>query len=668
MSQTATKPSGETTDTNVRDMANAIRALSMDAVQKANSGHPGMPMGMADVATVLFQKFLRVDPSKPDWPNRDRFILSNGHGSMLQYAIMHLLGFPEMTIEEIENFRQLGSRTAGHPEYGHAAGIEATTGPLGQGMTMAVGMALAERMLNQRFGSDLVDHYTYVVAGDGCLMEGISHEAIDLAGHLKLNKLILLWDDNNISIDGETHLATSTDQKKRFAAHGWNVFEVDGHDPEAIERVLAEARKSDKPAFVDCHTIIGFGAPNMQGTEKVHGNALGEAEVAAARKQLVWDSEPFVIPEAITKAWHAVAAEGRKAREAWEKARDASPKKAAFASQYATTLPENFAALMADARASIVSDKPKVATRKASEMALEVINGATELTIGGSADLTPSNNTKTKGLKDVTPDDYSGRYIHYGVREFGMSAVMNGLALHGGFIPYGGTFMCFTDYARGAMRLSALMGIRVVYVMTHDSIGLGEDGPTHQPVEHLAMLRATPNLLLFRPCDPVETNEAWEIALTETKRPSVLALSRQGVPTVRSGETSENRTRKGAYVLKEADGTRDVTILSTGTEIEIALKAAEMLEGEGKKVAVVSMPCWELFEEQDEAYRKSVLGTAPRVAIEAAARLGWDRWIGENGRFIGMHSFGASAPGPEVYKHFGITAGAVVKAAKEIAG
>ncbi|MEF2551498.1 transketolase [Aurantimonas sp. A2-1-M11] len=666
MSQTAAQPAPETTDLKPRDMANAIRALSMDAVQKANSGHPGMPMGMADVATVLFKSFLRVDPSRPEWPNRDRFILSNGHGSMLQYSIMHLLGFPEMTIEEVENFRKFGSRTAGHPEYGHAAGIEATTGPLGQGMTMAVGMALAERMLNQRFGDDLVDHYTYAIVGDGCLMEGISHEAIDLAGHLKLNKLILLWDDNNITIDGDTKLSTSTDQKQRFLASGWNVYEVDGHDPEALETVIAAARQSDKPAFVACKTIIGYGAPNLQGTDKVHGNALGADEVAAARKHMVWTSEPFVIPEPITRAWHAVAAEGRKAREAWEKARDASPKKAEFEKQYATTLPDNLAMLMAEARAKVVTDQPAVATRKASEMALEVINGATEVTIGGSADLTPSNNTKTKGLKDITPGDYSGRYIHYGVREHGMAAVMNGMALHGGFIPYGGTFMCFTDYARGAIRLSALMETRVVYVMTHDSIGLGEDGPTHQPVEHLAMLRATPNLLLFRPADAVETNEAWEIALTEKKHPSVLALSRQGVPTVRTGDTTENRSRKGAYVLKEADSTRDVTILSTGTEVSIAMDAARQLETEGKKVAVVSMPCWELFETQDEAYRQSVLGTAPRIAIEAAVRLGWDRWIGEKGRFIGMTGFGASAPAPELYRHFGITADAVVAAAKEL--
>ncbi|TFF23339.1 transketolase [Jiella endophytica] len=650
----------------LRDMANAIRALSMDAVQKANSGHPGMPMGMADVAAVLFSKFLRIDPSQPHWPNRDRFILSNGHGSMLQYSVMHLLGFPEMTIEEIENFRQLGSRTAGHPEYGHAAGIEATTGPLGQGITMSVGMALAERMLNQRFGDDLVDHYTYAFCGDGCLMEGISHEAIDLAGHLKLNKLIFFFDDNHISIDGDTKLSTSIDQRERFEAHGWNTFAVDGHDPEAIEKVILEAQKSDKPAFIACRTIIGYGAPNMQGTDKVHGSALGADEVAATRKNIGWTSKAFVVPEPITKAWHAAATKGREAREAWEKRRDAAPNRAAFEAQYATALPENLAELMAAARADVVTDKPNVATRKASEMALEVINGASEVTIGGSADLTPSNNTRTKGLKDIAPGDYAGRYIRYGIREHGMSAVMNGIALHGGFVPYGGTFMCFTDYARGAIRLSALMGIRVVYVMTHDSIGLGEDGPTHQPIEHLAIHRATPNLLLFRPADAVETNEAWEIAMGETKRPSVMALSRQGVPTLRSGSVSENKTRKGAYVLKDTDGPRDITILSTGTEVSLAVEAAKRLEANGLKVAVVSMPCWELFEEQDAAYRKSVLGTAPRIAIEAAARLGWDRWIGEDGHFIGMTSFGASAPAPEVYKHFGITADAVVEAAGEM--
>ncbi|WP_245514899.1 transketolase [Jiella endophytica] len=666
MSEAADKMPHEMAGVSLRDMANAIRALSMDAVQKANSGHPGMPMGMADVAAVLFSKFLRIDPSQPHWPNRDRFILSNGHGSMLQYSVMHLLGFPEMTIEEIENFRQLGSRTAGHPEYGHAAGIEATTGPLGQGITMSVGMALAERMLNQRFGDDLVDHYTYAFCGDGCLMEGISHEAIDLAGHLKLNKLIFFFDDNHISIDGDTKLSTSIDQRERFEAHGWNTFAVDGHDPEAIEKVILEAQKSDKPAFIACRTIIGYGAPNMQGTDKVHGSALGADEVAATRKNIGWTSKAFVVPEPITKAWHAAATKGREAREAWEKRRDAAPNRAAFEAQYATALPENLAELMAAARADVVTDKPNVATRKASEMALEVINGASEVTIGGSADLTPSNNTRTKGLKDIAPGDYAGRYIRYGIREHGMSAVMNGIALHGGFVPYGGTFMCFTDYARGAIRLSALMGIRVVYVMTHDSIGLGEDGPTHQPIEHLAIHRATPNLLLFRPADAVETNEAWEIAMGETKRPSVMALSRQGVPTLRSGSVSENKTRKGAYVLKDTDGPRDITILSTGTEVSLAVEAAKRLEANGLKVAVVSMPCWELFEEQDAAYRKSVLGTAPRIAIEAAARLGWDRWIGEDGHFIGMTSFGASAPAPEVYKHFGITADAVVEAAGEM--
>ena len=666
MSQAAENTPQEMAGVSTRDMANAIRALSMDAVQKANSGHPGMPMGMADVAAVLFSKFLRVDPSQPDWPNRDRFVLSNGHGSMLLYSVMHLLGFPEMTIEEIENFRQLGSRTAGHPEYGHAAGIEATTGPLGQGITMSVGMALAERMLAARFGEDLVDHYTYAFCGDGCLMEGISHEAIDLAGHLKLNKLIYFFDDNHISIDGDTKLATSIDQCERFEAHGWNTFTVDGHDPEAIEKVIEQARASDKPAFIACRTIIGYGAPNLQGTDKVHGNALGADEVAATRKNIGWTSEAFVLPEPITNAWHKAAEKGREAREAWEKVRDGAPNRAEFEAQYATKLPENLAELMAKARADIVTDKPNVATRKASEMALEVINGASELTIGGSADLTPSNNTKTKGLQDIKPGDYSGRYVRYGVREHGMAAAMNGIALHGGFVPYGGTFMCFTDYARGAIRLSALMGIRVVYVMTHDSIGLGEDGPTHQPIEHLAIHRATPNLLLFRPADAVETNEAWEIAMGETRRPSVMALSRQGVPTVRSGSVSENKTRKGAYVLKDTDGPRDFTILSTGTEVSLALEAAGKLEEKGLKVAVVSMPCWELFEEQDAAYRKSVLGNAPRIAIEAAARLGWDRWIGEDGRFIGMNGFGASAPAPQVYKEFGITAEAVVEAAQDM--
>lgn len=666
MSSTA-KPSPETTDRNPRDMANAIRALAMDAVQRAKSGHPGMPMGMADVATVLFQKFINIDPSRPDWPDRDRFVLSAGHGSMLLYALHHLVGYADMDIEQLKNFRQLGSRTAGHPEYGHALGIETTTGPLGQGLSTAVGMALAERMMHARFGGDLVDHYTYTIVGDGCLMEGISHEAIDLAGTLKLSKLVVLWDDNGISIDGKVDIATATDQIARFKAAGWNTWAVDGHDADAVETAIAEARKSDKPAFIACKTIIGYGAPNRGGTAKAHGEALGDEEIALAREQLVWKSEPFELPEAVVKGWREVGTRGREARETWEKRLASSADRERFQSAVATTLPSGLAGELASFRQALSADAPKVATRKASEMALEVINRVTDMTIGGSADLTGSNNTLTKGMQSITPDDFSGRYIHYGVREHGMAAAMNGLALHGGFVPYGGTFLVFADYARGAIRLSALMGLRVVYVLTHDSIGLGEDGPTHQPIEHLAMLRATPNLLVFRPADAIETAECWEIALTERHRPSVLALTRQGLPTVRAGDVGENRSARGGYVLKEADGPRDVTIMATGSEVEIALAAAKTLAESGKQAAVLSMPCLDLFEEQDEAYRKSVLGTAPRIAIEAAARLGWDRWIGENGRFIGMTGFGASAPAPQLYEKFGITPQAVVDAALEIA-
>ena len=661
------KPAAENANHNPKDMANAIRALAIDAVQKANSGHPGMPMGMADVAAVLFRNFVKVDPANSKWPDRDRFVLSNGHGSMLLYAIHHLIGYPDMTIEELKNFRQFGAKTAGHPEYGHALGIETTTGPLGQGLANAVGMALAERMHNARFGDDLVDHYTYVIAGDGCLMEGISHEAIDLAGHLKLSKLILLFDDNGISIDGKTSLSTSTDQVKRFEAAGWHATHVDGYDPDAIHEAIAAARASDKPSMIACKTIIGYGSPKLAGSEKSHGAPLGDEEIAATRKKLVWTSEPFVLPEEVVTAWRKVGDKGAQARAEWEKRHAASAHRDAFDASVRCELPADFLKIMSDYRQTLSQEKPKIATRKSSEATLEVINKATELTIGGSADLTHSVFTQTKGQRDVVPGDFSGRYIHYGIREHIMAAAMNGLAVHGGFIPYGGTFLVFSDYARGAMRLSALMGIRVIYVLTHDSIGLGEDGPTHQPIEHLAMLRATQNILVFRPADAIETAEAWEIALTETRRPSVLSLSRQNLPTVRADDVAENRSRKGAYVLRAADGERDVTILATGSEVEIALAGADRLAAEGIKAAVVSMPSWELFAEQDEGYRSEVLGTAPRIGIEAAARFGWDRWIGERGRFIGMNSFGASAPAPLLYEHFGITADAVFKAGRELA-
>ncbi|UHD47089.1 transketolase [Aureimonas altamirensis] len=655
------------TDHHPRDMANAIRALAMDAVQKANSGHPGMPMGMADVAAVLFQNFVHVDPSDPHWPDRDRFVLSNGHGSMLLYALHYLLGYEDMTLDELKNFRQIGARTAGHPEYGHALGIETTTGPLGQGITNAVGFALAERMMNARFGDDLVDHYTYVICGDGCLMEGISHEAIDLAGHLKLNKLIVLFDDNGISIDGKTNLSTSTDQVARFKAAGWDSWHVDGHDVDAIRAAIEKAKTSDKPVMIACKTVIGYGSPKLAGSEKSHGAPLGDEEIAATRKALLWESEPFVIPDAVMKGWRAIAEKNKERRAEWERRHAAHARKAEFDATVACELPADFAEAMAAYRQKLSDESPKLATRKSSEATLEVINEMTPLTIGGSADLTHSVFTLTKGMASVQADDYGGRYIHYGIREHAMAAVMNGLALHGGFIPYGGTFLVFSDYMRGAMRLSALMGQRVIYVLTHDSIGLGEDGPTHQPVEHLAMLRATPNINVFRPADAIETAEAWEIALTSTDRPTVLSLSRQNLPTVRAGDVAENRSKRGAYVLREAEGgARHVTLIATGSEIEIALAAADKLKGEGIAAAVVSAPCLDLFAEQDAGYRAEVLGSAPRVAVEAAIGFGWERWIGDDGRFIGMHGFGASGPAPKLYEKFGITADAVAKAAREL--
>jgi transketolase len=654
------------TGVSYRDMANAIRFLAVDAVEKAKSGHPGMPMGMADAATVLFAKFLKIDPSRPEWPDRDRFVLSAGHGSMLQYALHYLLGYADMPSEELERFRQLGSRTAGHPEYGRAMGVETTTGPLGQGIATAVGMALAERLMNARFGDDLVDHFTYVISGDGCLMEGLSQEAIDVAGHLRLHKLIVLWDDNRITIDGATSLSTSTDQLARFEAAGWNVGRIDGHSTSALLDAIGRARQSDKPSLIACRTVIGYGAPGKQGSEVTHGAPLGAAEIAAARKNLDWPYAPFEIPEEILRAWREVARENAKARAAWERRLAASGKRAAFEAAVAGELPEGLADRLCALKGALAESAPKIPTRKASEMALSVINEATPLTVGGSADLSHSNLTITKGLAAVKPGDFSGRYIHYGIREHAMAAVMNGIALHGGFIPYGGTFLVFSDYARAAMRLSALMEQRVIYVLTHDSIGLGEDGPTHQPIEHLAMLRATPNLNVFRPADAVETAECWELALRSERTPSALCLSRQGLPTLRTAHFEDNLAARGAYVLNDVEGEREVTLLATGSEVAIAVAAARMLTTAGIKAAVVSMPCWELFEAQDRDYQARVLGSAPRVGIEAAGRLGWDRWIGPDGIFIGMTGFGASAPGDQLYRHFGITAEAAAAAAKSL--
>ncbi|MCB1418658.1 MAG: transketolase [Notoacmeibacter sp.] len=661
----------QTTGANIRvseaDMANAIRVLSMDAVQAANSGHPGMPMGMADAVTVLFNRFLNVDPSDPKWPDRDRFVLSAGHGSMLLYSLHHLLGYTDMPMEQLRNFRQLGACTAGHPEYGHADGIETTTGPLGQGITTAVGMALAEQMKVARFGRKLVNHYTYVVAGDGCLQEGISHEAIDLAGHLKLSRLIVLWDDNSISIDGATSISTSMNQAARFKAAGWDVQAVDGHDMEAVAKAIAKARRSTKPSLIACKTVIGRGAPNLEGSHKTHGAPLGANEIAATRTHIGWDFEPFVIPANIKTAWEAIAARGTAARTLWERRLAGSRRANAFRALVGGELPGKVARDLKAFKKHHFDAATKVATRQASQMVLEVINAATTLTVGGSADLTGSNLTKTSQTESITPGRFAGRYIHYGIREHAMAAVMNGLSLHGGFIPYGGTFLVFSDYMRGGMRLSALMEQGVIYVLTHDSIGLGEDGPTHQPVEHLAMLRATPNMNVYRPADIIETAECWQLALEDRATPSVLALSRQGLPMLRLAHKAENLSERGAYVLRPVRGNRDVTLLATGSEVEIAVEAATKLAAEGIRAAVVSMPCWEKFEQQPEDYRASVLGSAPRIAIEAAGRLGWDRWIGPDGAFIGMAGFGASGPINDLYAHFGITADAACAAARKLA-
>jgi len=620
-------------------------------------------MGMADVATVLFSKYLKFDPTDPAWPDRDRFVLSAGHGSMLLYALLYLTGYRDMTIEEIENFRQLGSRTAGHPEYGHAAGIETTTGPLGQGLATAVGMALAERLANTRYGDDLVDHHTYVIAGDGCLMEGISHEAISLAGHLRLGKLIVLFDDNGISIDGPTSLTLCDDQIKRFEASGWDTHSVDGHDPEAVAAAIVGAKASDRPSLIACKTVIGFGAPNKQGTAATHGAPLGEDEIAAARDALGWPHPPFEVPAPLLKAWREAGARGKTLREDWEAslaARDPATQ-ARFTREQAGGLPPECFETLAAFKAEVAAEAPKMATRVSSQKVLDVITAAIPAMIGGSADLTGSNNTKAGGQKVADANDFSGSYLHYGVREHGMAAAMNGLALHGGFIPYGGTFMVFTDYRRAALRLSGLITQRVIYVMTHDSIGLGEDGPTHQPVEHLAALRAMPNLLVMRPADTVETAECWELALKNSDGPSVLALSRQGLPGLRK-DCAENLSAHGGYILSPADSERQVTLIASGSEVEIALAAQDRLQAKNIPTAVVSMPCWELFDRQPQHYRDEVLGPGTfHVGIEAGLSFGWERYIEPGGAFVGMRGFGASAPAGDLYKHFKIDADTVVE-------
>jgi transketolase len=652
-------------DPQLRRMADAIRVLAMDAVEQAKCGHPGMPMGMADVATVLWSRFLNFDPARPQWPDRDRFVLSAGHGSMLLYALLYLTGYPDMTLEELKRFRQLGSRTAGHPEYGHAPGIETTTGPLGQGLANAVGMALAERLLNARFGDALVDHYTYVIAGDGCLMEGISHEAISLAGHLKLGKLIVLWDDNSISIDGPTELSTSEDQLERFAAAGWETSRVDGHDPGMVAAAIEDARQSARPSLIACRTTIAFGAPTKAGSAAAHGSPLGAAEIAGARARLGWSDPPFVVPADVAAWWRGVGQRGATAAEAWRQRLAQAPAadRAEFERRIAGTLPEAFHAAIAAITAKFIAEAPKIATRQASGFVLDALAPVVPELIGGSADLTGSNNTKAKGQKVVTAADFSGSYLHYGIREHGMAAAMNGLAVHGGLIPYGGTFLVFADYCRPAIRLAALMGVRVVYVLTHDSIGLGEDGPTHQPVEHLASLRAIPKLQVFRPADAVETAECWALALESRDRPSVLALTRQGVPTLRRAGGSENLSARGAYVVAEAEGQRQLTLLATGSEVSVALQARDLLKGKGVAAAVVSMPCWSLFDAQDKAYRQAVLGSAPRVAIEAASPFGWERYVGEGGTVLGMTGFGASAPAADLFRHFGLSAETLAEAA-----
>jgi transketolase len=635
-------------------MANALRALAMDAVEQAKSGHPGMPMGMADVATVLFSEFLRFDPADPDWPDRDRFVLSAGHGSMLLYALLHLTGYGEMELEELKRFRQLGSRTAGHPEYGFAKGIETTTGPLGQGLANAVGMALAERLLAARFGDGVVDHRTYVIAGDGCLMEGISHEAISLAGHLGLGKLVVLFDDNSISIDGGTDLAVSDDQLRRFEASSWRAERIDGHDPEAIRAALRRAQDADRPSLIACRTTIAYGAPTKAGSAAAHGSPLGNGEIAGARERLGWPHAPFVVPEEIRLEWRKVGERGRALSTAWRRRVDALPsqQREEFRRRQEGALPEAALAALQQAKTKFAAEAPKLATRQASGLVLDALAPAMPELVGGSADLTGSNNTRAKGQAPVKRGAFAGNYVFWGVREHAMAAAMNGIAVHGGLVPYGGTFLVFSDYCRPSIRLSALMGVRVVYVLTHDSIGLGEDGPTHQPVEHLAALRAIPNLLVFRPADAVETAECWAAALGAKSSPSVLALTRQSVPAVRHEAGPDNLSARGAYVLAEAEGARQVTLIGTGSEVSVALAARELLAKEGIAATVVSMPCWALFEAQDEAYRRQVLGAAPRIAVEAAIPFGWERWAHA---MVGMTGFGASAPAEALYKHFNIT-------------
>ena len=650
------------------DMANALRVLAIDAVERASSGHPGMPMGMADVASVLFTRFLKFDSRAPDWPDRDRFILSAGHGSMLLYGLLHLCGYGDMPLEEIENFRQLGSKAAGHPEWGLAGGIETTTGPLGQGLANAVGMALGERILNARFGDDIVDHRTYALVSDGDLMEGISHEAITLAGHLKLSRLIVLWDDNRISIDGEISLADSSNVGMRFESAGWHVVSIDGHNPEAIEAAIAEAIEADRPSLVACRTIIGYGAPSKQNSAACHGAPLGEEEAAAARKQLGWRHAPFIIPERIVDAWRLAGLRGGRARSAWQKRFDDLPDDVgeSFRRMMEGDLPCGLPEAFRKHKNAVAHAKETIASRTASLKTIEAITDVMPELLGGSADLTGSTATRSSQMSVITPQDFSGRFIHYGVREHGMVAAMNGLALHGGCIPYGGTFLVFSDYCRPSLRLAALMGMRVILVATHDSIGVGEDGPTHQPVEHLASLRAIPNLLVLRPADALETVECWEVALAQKHRPSVLVLSRQKLPAIRTSVPDENPCSRGAYELSGSDGSAQISLLASGSEASIALDAQEILLERGISSRVVSVPCLNLFAEQAQAYQEDILGPGTiRIAVEAGVRYGWGAYVGVEGGFLGMRSFGASAPAGKLYEHFSITAEGVAQLAQE---
>ncbi|MEM7774226.1 MAG: transketolase [Pseudomonadota bacterium] len=651
------------------EMANAIRALAMDAVETAKSGHPGMPMGMADVATVLFSKHMSFDPAAPDWPNRDRFVLSAGHGSMLLYALLYLTGYPGAELDQLKAFRQLGSKTAGHPEFGHLAGIETTTGPLGQGIANAVGFALAERHWNAKFDGGVIDHKTYVIAGDGCLMEGVSQEAITLAGHLRLGHLIVLFDDNGISIDGPTSLSTSEDQIGRFRAAGWNTLSVDGHDPAAIDAALVEARgNAAKPWLIACKTTIGYGAPKKAGTAGAHGAPLGADEIAATREELDWNASPFEIPSHVLAAWRSTGERGAVRRVEWQSVWDSAPAdlRSAFEQPVGGQVDAALTEAVQAAKTAAATATDKAATRVWSQRALDHLVPAVPALLGGSADLTGSNNTKVSSHSILTADDYSGRYVHYGIREHGMAAAMNGLSLYGGLIPYGGTFLVFSDYCRPAIRLSALMRQRVIYVMTHDSIGLGEDGPTHQPVEHLASLRAIPNLRVFRPADGVETAEAWELAIRHTDGPSLIALTRQSVANLRTVAADANVSDQGAYILSEPSQARDVTLIATGSEVGLAVDAAQALADDGVSAAVVSMPCMELFRAQSADYRHAVLGDAPRVAIEAGVAMCWHEWLGRAGAFVGMSDFGASAPGPQLYEHFGLTASRVAAMARHV--